>query len=355
MELAAINIVVKDADEALKTYLKLFGTNNVAEVIKLKGLKDDAETVDGYWLKTSPLNLGIFTPRSTTGRMGEFLHKYGQGIHNIQFNLGQDEFENTYERFKSDGWPVSRPTYYGKFSEAVFWLEESGPQGAPVKFVTKTYHTLKMWPEVVYLDTPQKFEVMNIKEEIIRPRVELKTPVVSVKDFEKQQQTWATLLGRPVRIRHAGQGAPPVDDRRGNQFIANMFGFDNRSKISVYHAINPEGSIRRTLARRGKDVMYYDMIFHFQRDKTHEIWKQWEAAGFAMVDPKPLLNTGQGNGNYFFFIHPISTHGVVCEFVSIWNFPKNENSDLHMIFDWTDSKTFMVPPEINDLEKINKL
>ena len=42
MELASINIVVKDADAALATYLKLLGTNNVAEVIKLKGLKDDS-------------------------------------------------------------------------------------------------------------------------------------------------------------------------------------------------------------------------------------------------------------------------------------------------------------------------
>ena len=77
MELASINIVVKDADAALKTYLKLFGTNNVEEVIKLKGLKNDSETVDGYWLKTHPLNLAIFTPRGTTGRMGSFFQKYG--------------------------------------------------------------------------------------------------------------------------------------------------------------------------------------------------------------------------------------------------------------------------------------
>jgi catechol 2,3-dioxygenase-like lactoylglutathione lyase family enzyme len=346
MELASINIVVKDADAALATYLKLFGTNNIAEVIKLKGLKDDSETVDGYWLKSSPLNLAIFTPRGTTGRMGEFLQKYGQGIHHIQLHMGQDEFERTYEQFKAKGWPVSKPTYFGKFSEGVFWLEEGAPQGVPIKFATKAYHTLKMWPEVVYNDTPQRFEVMEIKEKIIRPRVDLKTPVVSVQDFEKQTNVWADVLSRPARLREGGE-RPPVDDRRGNQFIAHMYGFDNRSKISVYHALNPEGSIRRTLARRGKESMYYDMIFHVQRDQTHELWRQWEKAGFAMVDPKPLLNTGQGNGNYFFFIHPISTHGVVCEFVSLWNFPEDETGDVYMVFDWSDSKTFMVSPEVN--------
>jgi hypothetical protein len=346
MELASINIVVQDADAALATYLKLIGTNNIAEVIKLKGLKDDTETVDGYWLKTSPLNLAIFTPRSTSGRMGAFHQKYGQGIHHVQFHLGQDEFEKTYEQFKNMGWPVSRPSYFGKFSEAVFWLEESGPQGLPVKFATKTYHTLKMWPEVVYYDTPQRFEIMEIKEPIIRARVDLKTPVVSVSDFEKQTQIWATLLSRPAR-RREGEERPPVDDRRGNQFIAHMFQFANKSKLSVYHALNPEGSIRRTLSRYGKDSMYYDMIFHVQRDATHELWRQWEKAGFYMVDPKPLLNTGQGNGNYFFFIHPLSTHGVVCEIVSLWNFPENEAEGAYMVFDWSDSKVFMVSPDVN--------
>ena len=346
MELASINIVVKDADAALQTYLKLFGTNNITEVIKIKGLKDDSETVDGYWLKTSPLNLAIFTPRASTGRMGEFLQKYGPGIHHIQLHMGQDEFERTYSQFKRDGWPVSKPTYFGKFSEAIFWLEESGDQGVPVKFATKAYHTLNMWQEVIYNDTPQKFEVMHISEQIIRPRLDLKTPVVSVRYFEKQQQVWATILSRPVRIRHAGEGAP-VDDKRGNFFTANMYYFKNGSKISVYHALNEDGSIRKTLARRGKDAMYYDMILHFQRDKAHEIWRQWEEAGFAMVDPKPLLNRHGGNGNYFFFIHPISTHGVVCEFVSLWNPPKDESSGEHIIFDWTDTKTYIVPPGVN--------
>ena len=346
MELASINIVVKDADAALATYLKLIGTNNVAEIIKLKGLKDDIETVDGYWLKSSPLALGIFTPRSKTGRMGAFLEKHGQGIHHIQLIMGQDEFEHTYYNFKGMGWPVSRPAYFGKFSEAAFYLEDNGPQGVPVQFATKAYHTLKMWEDVVYNDTPQRFEVVKPAVEIIRPRVDLKTPVVSVADFPRQTEIWSRLLGRDARMKEGGD-RPPVDDRRGNQFIAHMYQFANNSKISVYHALNPEGSIRRTLSRFGGEVMYYDMIFHIQRDATHALWKQWEKAGFAMVDPKPLLNTGVGNGNYFFFIHPLSTHGVVCEFVSLWNFPQDESAGAYMVFDWTDSKVFMVPPDVN--------
>ncbi len=202
MELASINIVVKDADATLKTYLKLIGTNNIAEVIKLKGLKDDSETVDGYWLKTRPLAMAIFTPRSTSGRMGDFLQKFGQGIHHIQFHMGQDEFENTYEKYKNMGWPVSRPTYYGKLSEAVFWLEESAPPGVPVKFATKAYHTLKMWPEVIYLDTPQRFEAMEIKEQIIRVKAELRRLNLELRlaeaerrDRERLQQAHQYLSG----------------------------------------------------------------------------------------------------------------------------------------------------------------
>jgi hypothetical protein len=345
MELASINLVVKDSDAALKTYLKLFGTNNVKEVIKLKGLRDDSETVDGYWLKTSPLNLGIFTPVGSTGRMGGFLQRYGEGIHDIQLNMGQDEFEQTYNRFKRDGWPVSKPTYFGKFSEAIFWLEESGEQGVPVKFATKTYHRLSMWQNTNYWDTPRKFEVVSISEEIIRPRVDLKTPVVSVLDFEKQQTVWATILGRPVHLRHA-EAQVPVNDSRGDLFVNNMYHFKNRSKISVYHALTEDGPIRRILARRGKGAMYYDMILHIQRDKAHELWKQWKEAGFAMVDPKPLLDLNRGDGNYFFFMHPISTHGVICEFVTLWY--SDETTD-EMISDWTDTKTYLISPDVNPI------
>ena len=78
MEFGSINLVVKDPDVALRTYLKMFGTNNIEQVIKLKGLSDSVDTIDGYYLKTKPINLGIFRPRESTGRMGESLKKYGK-------------------------------------------------------------------------------------------------------------------------------------------------------------------------------------------------------------------------------------------------------------------------------------
>lgn len=137
--IGSINLVVKDPDAALGTYLKLFGTNNVQEVTRLKGLGDTVDTVDGYYLKTKPVKLGVFRPRESTGRMGKFLEKYGEGIHHITLHLGQYEFEETYTRFKHDGLPVSEVVYIGKFSEAIFWLEESGEQGLPIKFAMKAY------------------------------------------------------------------------------------------------------------------------------------------------------------------------------------------------------------------------
>jgi hypothetical protein len=41
MEFGSIDLVVKDPDAALQTFLKVFGTNNVNQVIKLKGLNDN--------------------------------------------------------------------------------------------------------------------------------------------------------------------------------------------------------------------------------------------------------------------------------------------------------------------------
>ena len=78
MEFGCINIKVYDPESALDTYLKMFGTNNIEKVIRLKGLDDTSDIVDGYYLRTKPVNVGLFRPRSTTGRMGKSLDKEGQ-------------------------------------------------------------------------------------------------------------------------------------------------------------------------------------------------------------------------------------------------------------------------------------
>jgi hypothetical protein len=89
MEFGSINLVVNNPDEALQTYLKIYGTNNVEQVIKLKGLNDNTDIVDGYYLKTKPVNLGIFKPRNSQSPMGECLRKRGEGIHHICLHMGK--------------------------------------------------------------------------------------------------------------------------------------------------------------------------------------------------------------------------------------------------------------------------
>jgi hypothetical protein len=346
MELGSINLVVEDPDAALITYLKLFGTNNVPEVIKLKGLSDTVDTVDGYYLKTKPVNLGIFKPRESTGRMGEFLQKNGEGIHHIDLHLGQDEFEQTYSKFKSNGQPVSEKlVYIGKFSEAIFWLEESGEQGLPIKFATKAYHGLKMWKDTVYLDTPQRFETISITEEYPRPRVTLGTIMITVKEWEKQQRIWSNIITQPMldvgNLSTLEQGE--VDDGRGNIFVPVKYRFPGSGAINLYCALNKDAPINKVMARQGKNVMYHNICGYVTRDRVHQYWKQLEEAGFAMVDPKPLLNSNTGNGNYFFFIHPISTHGVLCEVVSAYIMDEGRGA----VYDWSDTETYMVPPEIH--------
>lgn len=346
MEFGSINLVVKDPDVALKTYLKLFGTNNVQEVIRLKGLSDTVDIVDGYYLKTKPVNLGIFKPRESAGRMGKFLEKYGEGIHHIDLHLGQDEFEQTYSRFKNEGLRVSdKLVYVGKFSEAIFWLEESGEQGVPVKFATKTYHGLSMWKDTIYLDTPQRFEKVTITEEYPMPRVNLGTIMVTVKEWEKQQRIWANILSRSAL--NVGNLSTleeaEVNDGRGNIFVPVKYRFPGSGAINLYCALNDDAPINKVMASRGRTVMYYNICSYVARDKVHEYWRRLDEAGFAMVDPKPMLNTESGNGNYFYFVHPISTHGVLFEIVSAY--VMDEANRLY--YDWSDTETYMVPPEIN--------
>ena len=346
MEFGSINLVVKDPDAALKTYLKMFGTNNIEQVIKLKGLNDSVDTIDGYYLKTKPIHLGIFRPRESTGRMGESLKKYGEGIHHIELHLGQDEFEETYNRFKSEGRPVSEKVIYiGKFSEPIFWLEESGEQGVPIKFATKAYRGLKIWQNTIYLDTPQRFEKLSVSEEYQRPCIALKSIMVTVHEFETQQQIWSSILSRPAV--HIGDlftnEKAEVNDGRGNIFVPVRYQFPGGGGINLYCTVNKDAPINKEMARRGRHAMYHNAAGYIVRDKVHECWKEWEEAGFAMVDPKPLLNANRGNGNYFFFLHPMSTHGVLWEFVSL----TSRDEATRGRYDWSDTETYLVSPDIH--------
>jgi hypothetical protein len=345
MDFGSINLITKDADKALVTYLKLFGTNNVQEVIKLQELKDDSETVDGYYLKTKPLHLGIFTPRGSTGRMGKFLAKYGEGIHHLTFHMGQDEFEQTYLKFKDEGRPVSeKVVYLGRFTEALFWLDETGEQGVPMKFATTCYQGLTMWESTNYLDTPKKFEKVKITDEYPRPRVVLNSAMVTVNEFEKQRDVWSHILSRPaIETGDIFRLTPgKVDDGRGNIFIPIRFQFSDSKGINLYCAINKEAPINKIMGKRGVNGMIHNSACYVTRDRLHEYFGQLEEAGFSMVDPKPALNMNKGNGNYFFFVHPRSVHGVLWEVVSIFT----RDMSARARYDFSDTTTYMAPPDM---------
>ena len=91
--------------------------------------------------------------------------------------------------------------------------------------------------------------------------------------------------------------------------------------------------------------MFHNLAGYVTRDRVHEYFRQLEDAGFAMVDPKPALNKNSGNGNYFFFVHPISAHSVLWEFISV--FIRDET--IKAKFDWSDTTINMVPPEVNNI------
>jgi len=100
MQFGSINILVNDPEKALKAYVDMFGTNNIEQIIRLKGLNDGVDVVDGYYLKTHPIHIGLFKPRTTSGRMGAALSRFGEGIPHIEIHLSQDAFEETYLRFR---------------------------------------------------------------------------------------------------------------------------------------------------------------------------------------------------------------------------------------------------------------
>jgi hypothetical protein len=345
MQFGSINILVKDPDQALKTYLKLFGTNNVEQVIKLRGLNDTVDVVDGYYLKTHPIHIGLFRPRTTTGRMGASLAKYGEGIHHIEIHLPQDAFEAAFLRFRYEGYAVSEKiVYFGKFSEAQFWLEETGQQGLPIKFCTKATRSLWLWRDTVYLDTPQRFEKVEMTEEWVRPAIAVKSIMVTVNDFDVQPVLWSRILSRPwveagdIYLRTHGK----VDDKRGNIFIPIRYQFSGGGGINMYCTLNEDAPIKKEMALRGQSAMFHNAAGYIVRDRVHECWRQWDESGFNMVDPKPMLNAHTGNGNYFFFVHPSSTNGVLWEFVSL----TSRSVEGEGVMDWNNVETYMVSPDV---------
>jgi hypothetical protein len=346
MEFGSIDLVVKDPDVALKTYLKIYGTNNIPQVVKIKGLNDNVNVVDGYLLKTTPVNLGLYTPRSSSSPMGKQLQALGEGIYNITIHMGQDEFEQTYVKYKQKGMKVTPTvTYIGKFSEAVFWLEEGGIQGVPIKFAAKCYHGLKIWKDTVYIDTPQKFEIVKITDQYIMPKVTLGTIMVTVKDWKNQPGIWSEFLSMPALDvgNLSTLEAAKVNDGRGNIFIPVKYRFPGGGAINLYCAVNDDAPINKVMAKRGQTVMYHNICSYVTRDRTGDYWKLLDAAGFAMVDPKPLLNKESVNGNYFYFVHPFSTHGTLFEIVSTYTMDKEHR----LSFVWDETQVYMVSPDLN--------
>jgi hypothetical protein len=345
MKLGSIDVVVNDPDKALTSFLKVFGTNNVNQIIKFKGLTDTSDTVDGYYMKMKLVNLGLFTPRGSEGRMGKFLATRGEGIHNVEFHCRQDEFEHLHSKFKAYDWPVSeKPIWIGRFGEAIFWLEETGEQQVPIKFATKASWHYGV-DGAVNLDTPTHWEKIDITETYLRPRVELNTIVTTTNDSSKQKQVWMDMLERNPREmgNQFRLERDVVVDGRGNIFHPVMFifgrGGEDVTRVNMYHAVNPEGPINRFLTQSGKSLRYHCMTAFVTRDRTHEYWSQLEEAGFGMLDPKPVFLTS--TGNYFWFVHPKTLHGVLLELVSIF---KRENDKMR--FDWSDSDGGFVSPDI---------
>ncbi|BBO82039.1 hypothetical protein DSCO28_26050 [Desulfosarcina ovata subsp. sediminis] len=349
MQFGSINILVKDPEEALDTYLKLFGTNNVDQVLKINRMSNGVDTVSGYVLKTHSINCGIYTPDDPNSKLGEHLQKNGEGIHHIELHVGQEEFIEAHEKFKSYGWPVSeKPIFIGKLGEAIFWIEETGEQGVLVKFSTKLTKGFGR-DGAVYLDTPKSIDEVTITKEYIRPRLSLVTQVIAVRDFKKQLDVWSKILSQPIPpgILDIKTGEPVnVDDGRGDIFQEVYFPFERQNgltKIGIYGPINDDGPLSRLLYAKNNIAAYNNMTFLVSRDKYQHYWNQLEEAGFAMLDPRPiiLLDTG----NYFCFVHPISTHGVACEFVSYTILNKEKGV---FGYDWSDATMYLVSPDIND-------
>ena len=347
MKLGSINIAVQDLDVALDQYVRMIGTNNIENIVKFERWEQDGELLSGYYLKTSPIMLGIFTSLSTNGAVARQLRETGEGISHIELHLEQDKFEALYHSLgeKEVRGLGKRIEYSGRVGEASFWLDESSVMGVRVRVSTKAYHGFGK-TGAVYLDTPKKISNVSFGEEVIRPSIQLATIVVASaadESFEAQHDIWRTVLGQdgPVKTKDAlTKSQYLVDDGRGNKFWPSSYLMQGTAKVSLYNIASSEGPIRALINKRGQQALYHNVIFLVTRDKIHDYWSDLEQDGYLMVDPKPLLLGS--TGNHFFFVHPRSVNGVTCEFVSA---TKMNPSTSEFEFDWAGTKTFVVSPE----------
>jgi hypothetical protein len=188
-------------------------------------------------------------------------------------------------------------------------------------------------------------ENIHIEAEYTRPGISIKSIMITVNDFETQPGIWSEILSLPpVEIGDLYTTIrAEVNDGRGNIFIPLRYQFSGGGGINLYCPLNEDAPIKKFLSSRGKTAVYSNAAGYIVRDKVHQCWKQWEEAGFAMLDPKPMLNKNRGNGNYFFFVHPISMHGVLWEFISM----TQRDKEVKGYFDWTDTEINIVSPDVN--------
>ena len=347
MELGSINIAVKDPDQALDRYVRMIGTNNIRTIVKFDRWEQGGELLSGYYIKTSPIMLGLFAPLSGGGPIGRQLAETGEGISHIELHVEQGRFEALYKALKADGMAGlgERIEFAGRVGEASFWLDASGPMGVRVRVSTKAYHGFGK-EGAVYLDTPKAIRNVSFDEAVIRPRITLATIVVAAagdSSFEALNDVWRKVLGQdsPVRTKDAHtKDRYVVDDGRGNRFWPSAYLLQDTAKVSIYNIASDTGPIRALLNKRGKRALYHNVIFLVTRDRMHDYWSELEHEGYLMVDPKPLLLGS--TGNHFFFVHPKSTQGVTCEFVSA---TRLNPATSEFEFDWNETQTFVVSPE----------
>jgi methylmalonyl-CoA/ethylmalonyl-CoA epimerase len=88
-----IAIVVRDADETVKTYKDMFGFE-VASTMEMPGGEAKAVTIS-----CGDITLELFQPLKDSGSFADFLKRTGGGLHHISF--ATDDIDGDFKKFKA--------------------------------------------------------------------------------------------------------------------------------------------------------------------------------------------------------------------------------------------------------------
>ena len=119
---------------------------------------------------------------------------------------------------------------------------------------------------------------------------------VAVKDLEKSNALFESLLGRP----------PYKSETVESEGVATSFFMSGPNKVELLQALHAESPIAKFIEKKGEGIHH----IAFDVDDIYEEIERLKSEGFKMIHEEPKKGA---DNKLIAFLHPKSTNGVLIE------------------------------------------